>query len=164
MARYHISEKTDRPNICRAKPGNCPLNSGDVEAPHFGSEEGALTYVEEKNAQKYGEVGESVKKDQSETHKTDSDSPVKSVDKYGTIRWEKDGRFHREDGPAIEYADGTKEWCKNGKLHREDGPAIERYDGTKAWYRNGRLHRNDGPAVEFPDGSKEWWIKGKPVS
>ena len=23
--------------------------------------------------------------------------------------------YNREDGPAVEYADGSKEWCYNGK-------------------------------------------------
>ena len=34
------------------------------------------------------------------------------------------------------YDDGDKHWCLNGKLHREDGPAIERADGSKSWYLN----------------------------
>ena len=37
--------------------------------------------------------------------------------------------LHREDGPAIEYANGNKHWYLNGKLHREDGPAIENANG-----------------------------------
>jgi hypothetical protein len=41
---------------------------------------------------------------------------------------------HREDGPAIEYADGDKWWYLNGRLHREDGPAIEYTNGLKSWY------------------------------
>ena len=28
------------------------------------------------------------------------------------------------------------EWRQNGKYHRLDGPAIEWADGTKAWYIN----------------------------
>lgn len=71
------------------------------------------------------------------------------------------GRLHREDGPALEYFNGTKYWYKNGKRHREDGPAVEHYNGYKEWYINGRLHREDGPAIEFANGSKEWWINGK---
>ena len=35
------------------------------------------------------------------------------------------GRYHREDGPAVEWANGNKAWYRNGKQHREDGPAIE---------------------------------------
>ena len=35
------------------------------------------------------------------------------------------------------YASRRKAWFLNGKLHREDGPAIEWADGTKVWYLNG---------------------------
>lgn len=35
------------------------------------------------------------------------------------------------------YLDGTKECYLNGRLHREDGPAIEYPNGTKYWYLNG---------------------------
>jgi hypothetical protein len=45
--------------------------------------------------------------------------------------------LHRDDGPAVEYLDGTKEWYKNGMLHREDGPAILYRDGTESWYMHG---------------------------
>jgi len=47
---------------------------------------------------------------------------------------------------------------------REDGPAVERADGDKLWYRNGQLHRDDGPALEGGDGRKEWYRDGKPLS
>ena len=30
------------------------------------------------------------------------------------------GQFHREDGPAVEYANGIKEWHLNGERHREE--------------------------------------------
>ncbi len=36
------------------------------------------------------------------------------------------------------YDNGHKEWCLNGKYHREDGPAIEWADGQKEWYLNGK--------------------------
>ena len=58
-----------------------------------------------------------------------------------------------------EYPNGTKCWHKEGKLHREDGPAIEFASGTKYWYKEGKYHRLDGPAVEYSDGTKEWWIE-----
>lgn len=45
--------------------------------------------------------------------------------------------LHREDGPAMEYADGSKMWYFNGNRHREDGPALIREDGTEHWYLNG---------------------------
>jgi hypothetical protein len=55
----------------------------------------------------------------------------------GTKYWYLNGKYHREDGPAIEWADGTKSWYLDDKRHREDGPAIEQADGTKFWYLNG---------------------------
>ena len=48
-----------------------------------------------------------------------------------------EGQLHREDGPAIEFANGTKKWFLDGIRHREDGPAIEYTDGDKEWYLNG---------------------------
>ena len=59
---------------------------------------------------------------------------------------------------------GNKEWYLNGKFHREDGPAIERANGSKAWYINGKLHREDGPAIEWTDRYKHWYLNGKLVS
>ena len=82
------------------------------------------------------------------------------VDKYGNIEWYLEGKRHREDGPAIEYANGNKEWYLNDKLHREDGPAVEDASGYKEWWLNGKEHREDGPALEWPDGTKEWWLNG----
>ena len=46
-------------------------------------------------------------------------------------------KLHREDGPAIELANGSKFWFLNGEYHREDGPAVEGSDGSKYWYLNG---------------------------
>ncbi len=51
-------------------------------------------------------------------------------------------------------SDGNKSWYLNGKLHRIDGPAIEWADGSKSWYLNGELHRIDGPAIELANGAK----------
>jgi len=75
-------------------------------------------------------------------------------DKAMTIR-------HREDGPAVEWFDGSKSWCLNDKLNRLDGPAIEYANGNKEWWINGQRHREDGPAVECVDGYKEWWVNGE---
>jgi len=93
----------------------------------------------------------------------------------GTVveAWRKDGKLHREDGPALveRYPDGTviEQWYRNGKLHREDGPAwVRRYpDGTvvERWYRNGKRHYEGGPAwVErYPDGTviEQWYRNGE---
>lgn len=61
-------------------------------------------------------------------------------------------------------SNGTKQWHLDGKLHREDGPAIEWADGAKAWYRNGLCHREDGPAVKRDNGIIEWWLNNRLVS
>ena len=74
--------------------------------------------------------------------------------------WKFEGELHRENGPALERADGTKAWHFNGKLHRENGPAVEYANGSKVWYINDKLHRENGPAVEYADGTKEWYING----
>ena len=58
------------------------------------------------------------------------------------------------------YDDGDREWYLNGKLHREDGPAIEWANGDKSWYLNDERHREDGPAIEWVDGSKYWYLNG----
>jgi len=55
----------------------------------------------------------------------------------------------------------SKFWLKEGKLHRENGPAKEWIDGSNFWYLNGLAHRIDGPAIEFSNGHKEWWVEGK---
>ena len=85
------------------------------------------------------------------------------VDEYGNKRWLLNGKYHREDGPAIELACGTKEWYLNDRRHREDGPAIEYANGTKYWYLNGELHREDGPAIEHTYGFKSWYVDGEKI-
>jgi hypothetical protein len=50
-------------------------------------------------------------------------------------------------------------YISNGKYHREDGPAVEFSDGYKFWYLHGKLHREDGPAIDWA-ASKEFWING----
>jgi len=60
-----------------------------------------------------------------------------TIDEYGTKRWYLNDKYHRTDGPAIEYINGDKHWFLNGKRHRTDGPAIEYYNGTKRWCLNG---------------------------
>ena len=87
-----------------------------------------------------------------------------TVDDNGYKSWYSKGKRHREDGPAIEWADGDKRWYINGKLHRKDGPAYEGADGYKSWYINGKRHREDGPAIEYANGDKHWYLNGKRVS
>jgi len=41
------------------------------------------------------------------------------IDKDNYIVWYKNGKMHREDGPAFEYVNGDKEWWLNGDAYRE---------------------------------------------
>ena len=83
------------------------------------------------------------------------------VDENGNQYWFKDGKRHREDGPAIIYANGDQYWYRNGKRHREDGPAGIDADGDQYWYRDGKRHREVDPAVMYSDGHHEWFKDGK---
>ena len=70
------------------------------------------------------------------------------------------GLYHRIDGPAVEWYDGSKSWYKHGLRHRSDGPAIITAEGIKKWYINGKLHRLNGPAVKYPNWKNFWFING----
>jgi antitoxin component YwqK of YwqJK toxin-antitoxin module len=93
--------------------------------------------------------------------------------------WSKDGRYHREDGPAriYYYRNGNiehKAWYRDGKQHREDGPAGIGYDQDstiqrEGWYINDKLHREDGPAriVYHSNGkikSEQYYIDGEEIT
>ena len=62
------------------------------------------------------------------------------------------GGFHREDGPAFIWSDGTKEWYFNDKRHRENGPAMILSDGYKEWHLNGKYYgegKGEDPPEEY---------------
>ena len=44
---------------------------------------------------------------------------IVKVDEFGTKRWYVNGKLHREDGPAVEYANGSKHWYLNGVNYAE---------------------------------------------
>lgn len=81
-----------------------------------------------------------------------------------TIKVTTSSQIPKDFTGIVEYDDGEKEWYKEGKCHREDGPAVELVDGTKIWYKEGKRHRLDGPAVEYRNGHKEWWIEGNQLN
>jgi hypothetical protein len=70
--------------------------------------------------------------------------------------------WDQRDG-RVERKDGVVQFQRAGKTHRDDGPALIKADGTKSWWRHGHLHRDDGPAVEWADGKREWWLRGNEV-
>jgi hypothetical protein len=93
-----------------------------------------------------------------------TNEPEMEVNINGSKKWYLNGKFHREDGPAIEYPDGGRCWYFNGKLHRIGGPAWEWPNGEKWWLLNDKVHREDGPAVECADGRREWYLNGEKFS
>lgn len=52
-------------------------------------------------------------------------------------------------------------WYKNGKNHRDGGPAIIYPNGNKHWFQNGLWHGEDGPAAIYSDGRKRFYIEGE---
>lgn len=89
---------------------------------------------------------------------------VCAVDDAGVTRWTLDGVLHRDDGPAVIWADGSTGWYRHGVLHRDDGPAEEHAGGYLGWYDHDRQHRLDGPARVWHDGTEEWFLFGRFVS
>jgi hypothetical protein len=65
-----------------------------------------------------------------------------------------------KNGPHVDE-DDTIRWYLNDKLHREDGPAVEHADGTKFWYRYNKLYREDGPTEEWSSGTVDWRFNGR---
>lgn len=56
------------------------------------------------------------------------------------------------------HENGTKEWYRLDVLHREDGPAVEYANGDKEWWWRGKRFRiDDGPVAIY--GNKEYWYK-----
>jgi hypothetical protein len=68
------------------------------------------------------------------------------VDRFGTTRYfnKNKNRYHREDGPAIIYPDGSEEWLVKGAFHRTDGPAVIYIDDSICnWYIKGTIFYNN---------------------
>jgi len=83
------------------------------------------------------------------------------IEPDGTKIWyNKEGKRHRVDGPAITHPDGYQVYYQNGKLHNENGPAVIHADGEQQYCQNGLRHRLDGPAIIYADGTEEYWEYG----
>jgi ribosomal protein L24E len=87
---------------------------------------------------------------------------IKSIDLKRDEFWKNEiGEYHRLDGPACIWADGTQAWFVNGKYHRLDGPAYIGKDGTQSWFVNDKRHRLDGPAYIGIGGTQSWFVNSK---
>jgi hypothetical protein len=75
-----------------------------------------------------------------------------------------DDIYHCVDGPAVEYISGSsitlghKEWWVDGQLHREDGPAIIYADGIEEWwYRDHRIMVSNLKEFQSYVRNKAFW-------
>ena len=66
------------------------------------------------------------------------------------------GQPHRLGAPAIITDGGTKFWFVNGLLHREDGPAVEYANGRTEFWLNGLPRKVLERSVPNPFG----WVGG----
>lgn len=66
------------------------------------------------------------------------DGTIIKTFKSGEIKYLKNGKYHRCDGPAHILPSGKQEWYYDGLLHRLDGPAFITAFGAEFYYVNGR--------------------------
>jgi len=91
---------------------------------------------------------------------TPSDDVTFALDPRGTgdLNWYRGGVLFRTD-----FKTGGSQYFKNGKLHREDGPASDLIY-VKSYWIDGVRHRLDGPASYTigPDGisNERWFYRG----
>ena len=64
----------------------------------------------------------------------------------GAVRWlDYERCAHREDGPAVVYADGTQYWYRRGRSHFAHGPADLWSRGTIVWFEDCQFLRGRKP-------------------
>lgn len=88
----------------------------------------------------------------------------------GITRYYRNGKLHRDDGPAWIYQKQpgrlTHRYYQYGKMHRNDGPAECTFDKETMemvryeYYVKGRMHCITGPADWNNGGWYSWWFKG----
>ena len=62
--------------------------------------------------------------------------------------------------PKLTIENDSKYWeLSNGKFHREDGPAIEYFDGDKFWYLNNVEYTEMGHKQEMRSRKLEKILK-----
>ena len=64
----------------------------------------------------------------------------------------------------VKQYDNRTAWYLNGKLHREDGPAIEYANGEKSWYLYGLRYSEKEFRDRMPHASTTEWVLVECVS
>lgn len=88
------------------------------------------------------------------------------IDKHGNRCWyNREGRLHRTNGPALIKPDGSRYWYCDGEIHRVGGPAVilageslAKSWCSESWFIRGNRHRSDGPAAILTNGGKAWFL------
>lgn len=63
----------------------------------------------------------------------------------GTRYFMRNGKVHRDlDKPAVVHMNGHMEWLNDGKLHRENGPAVIFANGKQLYFTNGKEWHAEG--------------------
>jgi hypothetical protein len=85
-----------------------------------------------------------------------------SIQEGKSQRWfDEQGLLHRENGPAVEYADGGGEWWIHGHRQTKNGQStIVTPCGTQIWVIDDQLHRDQEPAIIGVANRQEWWVHG----
>lgn len=82
----------------------------------------------------------------------ENSSLILVTDNGSKMYLDKGGRYHRLDGPAIEWHYGSNEWFKNGIRHRIGGAAYEGKDEKQYWFEGKQYTEN------------EYWMVAKEIT
>lgn len=78
--------------------------------------------------------------DNGELHREDGPARIKYVGDYVQEKYYRHGLLHREDGPAVlDKVHGYRAWYLNDDFHRINGPAVTYLNGSKIYYICGEL-------------------------
>lgn len=72
-----------------------------------------------------------------------TDLIVVTYDDGTIVHYDQERHFHREDGPAVAYPDGTYFWYNHGERHCLSGPAVKMTNGFQDYYINGQRYTED---------------------
>lgn len=162
--KYHISPKTGRPNLCDAKPGNCPLKNDDGSDPqHFSDKPTARAFYEESMKEKEFDT---LSKEDEEPKELSYDLSVENVNEAqkriarANRRLEKAGindRFEIRVEPYTEIVqkDGVTYQVDRAKVF-VDRPTIA-YNGFKFLARVEQLDNGEFIASSAPDEELNGW-------
>lgn len=114
----------------------------------------------------------------------DTQPTLESINQFGRVTYKPEGGHYvlhsMGDSPAVERPSGYRAYYKDGRKHRDAGPAVIWANGTRRYYtdgvllkivyphgaivylnKEGKLHRTDGPALITKHGVCYWFVRGR---